>query len=136
MTESLLKPQLEQQQAVADNEIAALKNQIKRGKELVKQGKAQLTRYNAYKRELDAAIATLYPPALSAPREWASVLDIPHGTLVKPQNYDGLLFVTANGEGWYYDAPGDVEYDQDRGWKLDTSEDEFGPFVEVLKEEA
>lgn len=66
-----------------------------------------------------------------APRVWESVLDIPHGTLVDPAGYDGHLYITASGGGWYVDR-GEIPSPGITGWSLDESENHNAPFTEVL----
>ncbi len=129
MTDSLLKPQLEQQQAYADNEIASLRDQIKRDKAALKRNKADLTRFNAYKRELDEAMATLYP---AAPRQWERVEDIPFGVPVTDKDGDVYRRNPVNGVWEIKD-----DYSP-KVWETSIfsvrERDLFAPFIEVAEE--
>jgi len=70
--------------------------------------------------------------AAPEPRVWESVLDIPHGTIVRCHSAQDWLYITPTGGGWYLE-PGSLRGPDVLGWELTTyGEDHLGPFTEVL----
>lgn len=65
-----------------------------------------------------------------SPRVWASLAEVPHGTLVETEDPNEYIYVTPEGGGWFVDRG---ERPDVKGWTIDEDDDVLGPFTEVLE---